>query len=155
MKMKNQKLKIGIVLSLFFTLILCGCPTADEEFVHDSNTIAQMMCRATKGGGSEFIADIFEFDKNEKPVLGEFTQEEVEGGYGIISFIVPATLKDEIDLKNVYLVANLSWDQFISPSLSGRHNILWDETTDEGGIYITVTSGVGTKRPYRVIGHYN
>ena len=149
--MKNQTSKIkitGIILSAFITLMLCSCGKADKEYEHDSNTISQMICRASHGS-SEFIGIIYEYDKNGKLVPGEITQDKVEGGYGIIVFDVSISLKDEVDLTNIYLVATLSWDQSITPSLSGRHDISGD------GIIITVKSGTGAIRQYRVKGEYN
>ena len=128
-------------------MLLGACAEADKEFVHDSNTISQMICKAVHGG-SEFRGEIYEYDRNGQEVTGEFTQQDVEGGYGIILFEVLQTLQDDVDLTNIYLVATLTWDQFITPSLSGRHDITGD------GIIITVKSGVGTTRQYRVRGYY-
>ena len=138
---------INKILILSTSLLLWACAEADKEFVHDSNTISQMICRAVHGE-SEFRGDIHEFDKNGREVTGDFTQQEVEGGYGIILFEVPKTLQENVDLTNIYLVATITWDQFITPSLSGRHDITGD------GIIITVKSGVGTTRSYRVKGEY-
>ena len=148
--MKDHKLKIktGIILSVFMTMMLWTCADADKEYVHDSNTISQMICKVVHGG-SEFIGEILEYDKNGGLVPGEFTQERVEGGYGIIIFEIPGTLEDEFDLTNVYLAATLSWDQIVTPMLSGRHDITGE------GIIITVTAGTGSKRQYRVRGYYN
>jgi len=139
--------KIGIILSLSMLITLWNCEEADKEFVHDSNTISQMICRASHGS-SEFRGTIYEFDKNENPVTGEFTQEQVEGGYGMIVFEISQSLQEDVDLSNIFLVATLSWDQSITPSLSGKHDITGD------GIIITVKSGVGTTRSYRVRGYY-
>jgi len=139
--------KIGIILGVSMTILLWNCAEADKEFVHDSNTISQMICRASHGS-SEFRGEIHEFDKEGNEVAGEFTQQEVEGGYGIILFEISQSLQDDVDLTNVYLVATLKWDQSITPSLSGRHDITGD------GIIITVKSGVGTTRQYRVRGYY-
>ena len=145
----NMKIvnKIGFTLSLFLTLTIWGCTEADEEFVHDSNLISQMICRASHGG-SEFIGEIHEYDKDGNLQTGEFTQADVEGGYGLILFEVSKSLEDEINLQNIYLVATLTWDQSITPTLSGRHDITGD------GIIITVKSGTGTTRQYRVRGYY-
>ena len=145
-KIVNQKSKM--ILIALMAMLLWSCAEAEKEYVHDSNTISQMICRASHGS-SEFIGTIYEYDKNGGAITGEFTQEQVEGGYGIIIFEVPSTMENEVDLTNIYLVANLSWDQFITPSLSGRHDITGD------GIIITVQSGTGSKRQYRVRGYYD
>ena len=138
---------INKIIILSMTIMLWACAEADKEFVHDSNTISQMICRAVHGG-SEFQGKIYEFYKDGQEVTGSFTQQEVEGGYGLILFEISKSLQDDIDLTRIYLVATLSWDQFITPSLSGRHDITGD------GIIITVKSGVGTTRQYRVRGYY-
>ncbi|MCL1933308.1 MAG: hypothetical protein FWF53_05820 [Candidatus Azobacteroides sp.] len=139
--------KTGFISGIFMMILLWSCDKADQEFVHDSNTISQMICKASHGS-SEFRGEIHEFDKNEKEVTGEFTQQDVEGGYGIILFEISKSLQDDVNLANIYLVATLTWDQSVTPSLSGRHDITGD------GIIITVESGVGTTRQYRVRGYY-
>ena len=141
--MKN----IGLILTASLAMLLCNCVEADKEFVHDSNTISQMICRASHGS-SEFRGEIHEFDKNGSEVSSGFTQKEIEGGYGIILFEISKSLQDDVNLSNIYLIATLTWDQSITPSLSGRHDITGD------GIIITVKSGVGTTRQYRVKGDY-
>ena len=139
---------INKILILSTLLISWACAETDKEFVHDSNTISQMICRA-EHGKTEFRGSIHEFTKDGREVEESFTQEEVEGGYGLILFEIPKSLETEIDLKNIYLIATLTWDQFITPTLSGRHDISGAE-----GIIITVKSGVGTTRQYRVRGYY-
>jgi len=162
--------KISIILSVFMTMMLSNCAKSDKEFVHDSNTISQIVCKASYGThgngsseGTEFRGVIYEYDKNEKLVAKdgklvtddgkdatgeEFTQQDVEGGYGRIIFEIPAPYMEIVDLSNIYLVATLDWDQFITPSLTGRHDITGD------GIIITVKSGVGTTRQYRIQGSF-
>lgn len=141
-------IKTGVILSVIMTMMLWNCAEADKEFVHDSNTIDRMICKATKDG-TEFAGTITEYDKDRNPVPAHsVTQQKVEGGYGIINIEIPERYKEEIDLENVYLVASLSWDQSITPSLSGTHDITGE------GIVVTVKSGVGTKRNYRIQGFY-
>ena len=143
LRMKNLKSKIVFL----FALLLCGCAESDKEFVHDSNTIAKIVCRATHDS-TPFEGVIYEYDRSETLVTDEFEQKDVEGGYGIVHIEIPERFVNEIDLQNVYLYAILSWDQSISPSLSGRHDITGE------GIVVTVRSGVGTKRNYRIMGFY-
>ena len=135
------------ILIISMTVLFWSCAEADEEFVHDSTIITQMICRA-QHGGTEFRATILEYDKNGNLITGEFTEKDVEGGYGRAIFEVSQSLEDEVDLTNVYVTATLSWDQFITPTLSGRHDITGD------GIVITVKSGTGTTRSYRIQGEY-
>ena len=139
--------KITFIMLISTTMTLWNCKKADPLFVHDSNTISQMICSA-RHGASEFRGSIFEYDKNETLITGEFTQTQIEGGYGIILFEVPETLQEDVDLSKIYLKATTTWDQMITPSLSGRHDITGD------GIIITVKSGVGTTRLYRIRGYY-
>lgn len=142
--------RIGmLIFSIAMAASLWSCADLNEEyvFVHDTNTISQMVCRASHSAG-EYRGEITEFNKNGEIVEGDFSQEDVEGGYGLILFELPKTLKDDVDLTSVYLIATVTYDEFISPSLSGRHDITGD------GIIITVKSGVGTTRQYRVRGYY-
>ena len=140
--------KAGVFLCVSMAVLLWACVKADKEFIHDSNTLSQMICKASHGA-SEFRGAISEFDQNGNPVTGEFTQQDVEGGFGQIIFEIPQLLKDDVDLTNIFLVATLTWDQLITPSLSGRHDITGD------GITITVTSGAGTTRQYMIRGIYH
>ena len=143
---KAYKIRLILVVAIMFALY--GCPKADEEFVHESNTISSIICRG-KVLGTEVEGIIHEFDKNGVEITGVFTQEEVEGGSGLIIFSVPAIWNDEIDLTSVMLMARLTWDQIITPSLMGRHDITGE------GIIISVKSGAGTIRQYRIRGEYN
>ena len=139
--------KTVILLSVAISLLMWNCTEADKEFVHDSNIIDKLICKATKDG-TEFTGVITEYDKNGDIVTYEFEQKDIEGGYGSVIFEIPDVYTNELDLENVYIVASVSWDQSITPSLSGRHDITGD------GIVITVKSGKGTKRNYRIRGYY-
>ena len=141
MKIINKIVLAAIMIAL------CGCPKADKEFVHESNVISGMVCRG-EVGGTEISGEIHEYDKNGVMMTGEFTQEDVEGGYGVIIFYIPNASRTQIDIENVLLMARLTWDQIITPSLIGRHNISGE------GIIITINSGAGTQRSYRVRGEY-
>jgi len=156
-RMKNEELRMKSLKSeivnlkskivILIAMMLWGCTESDKEFVHDSNTIAKLVCRATHDA-TPFEGIITEYDKSGTTAKDEFEQKDVEGGYGMINIEIPERFKDEIDLQNVYLYATLSWDQSIMPTLSGRHDITGD------GIVVTVISGVGTKRNYRIKGFY-
>lgn len=136
-----------------FTLIgisiLSSCAKKNEDyiFVHDNNLISQMVCKASHGS-SEFRGKIHEFNKDGELMEGVFTLEDVEGGYGLILFAISKSLEADVNLSNVYLQATLTYDEFITPSLSGRHDITGE------GIIIRVKSGIGTERHYRVRGYY-
>lgn len=142
--------KIGIlVLSISMAITLCNCADENDDyiFVHDTNTISQMICKASHSG-SEFRGEIYEYNKDGEMIEGTFTQQDIEGGYGLILFVISKSLENDVDLSNIYLAATVTYDEFITPSLSGRHDITGD------GIIITVKSGVGTTRQYRVRGYY-
>jgi hypothetical protein len=145
--MKTIKKTTLLIACLFMAASLWNCAKADPEFVHDTNTISQMVCR-TSPAGADYRGVIYEYDKEENLVTGAFTQQDVEGGYGLILFPISLSLKNDVDLSRVYLRATVTWDEIISPSLSGTHDITGD------GIMITVTSGVGTTRQYRIRGLY-
>jgi hypothetical protein len=136
-----------LIVSLAMTMVLWSCTEADPEFVHDTNTISQMVCRSSVGG-SDNLGTIYEYDKDGERVVGAFTQNDVEGGYGLILFPISMSLQNDVDLTNIYLRATVTYDEFIIPSLSGTHDITGD------GIIITVKSGIGTTRQYRVRGFY-
>jgi hypothetical protein len=144
---KIYKIAFGLLSVIVAALFFQGCSSPDDEFVHSTNTISQLVCTASHGS-SEYRGDIYEYNKSKELVTGTFTQEDVEGGYGIITFVIPASLKDDIDITSVYLTATLTYDEFITPTLSGKHDISGD------GIIITVKSGTGTTRQYRVRGYY-
>ena len=141
--------KIGVwMLSVFMlTTLLQSCAKADDEFVHRTNTISQMICKASHGSG-EFRGEIYEYNQNDELMSGEFTQEDIEGGYGLILFAIPKSLEEDVNLASVYLVATVTYDEFITPSLTGKHDITGE------GIIISVKSGVGTTRRYRFRGYY-
>ncbi len=61
----------------------------------------------------------------------------------------------DLDPEHCYLGASLTFDQIIRPGLGGIKNIC--NRNAEGvaqGIDITVTSGIGTVRPYKIIGYF-
>lgn len=141
--------KVGIcILSIFaISFLLQSCTKAEEEFVHTTNTISQMVCKASHTSG-EFLGTIYEYNAEGQQMSGSFTKEEIEGGYGVILFAIPKSLEKDFDLTKVYLIATVTYDEFITPSLSGRHDISGE------GIIIKVESGIGTTREYRVRGYY-
>ncbi|MDR1681289.1 MAG: hypothetical protein LBS12_05855 [Prevotellaceae bacterium] len=145
--MKTIKKTALLIGCLFMVVSLWNCAKADPEFIHPTNTISQMTCQAAHTAG-QFLGDIYEYNSNSELVTGAFTQADVEGGYGLIVFAIPLSQQNDIDLTRVYLKATVTWDEIITPSLSGRHNITGE------GIIITVTSGVGTTRQYRIRGSY-
>ncbi|MDE6449547.1 MAG: hypothetical protein K2L41_05645 [Muribaculaceae bacterium] len=122
--------------------------------MHTNNLISAMVCENGRTGDAKSITGkIYEYDKNGTLLEEGFTPEDAEGGSGVIVFIVTVDNRKNFDLTDVYLRATTTWDEFITPSLSGRHNILVDEEHPEGMV-IAVKSGIGTVRKYRIMGIY-
>ena len=47
----TYKIKTWILGILAMVVLTYSCAKADEEFVHRTNTISQMICKASHGGG--------------------------------------------------------------------------------------------------------
>lgn len=139
--------KVIVVLTLGTTLWSCSKENEEFIFVHDSNLIKGMICQQSHTGG-QFRAEIYEFNKDGQLMENGFTQEDIEGGYGLILFPISASLQNDIDLTSVYLKAEVTYDVMITPSLTGKKDISGD------GMIITVLSGERTKRQYRVRGFF-
>ncbi len=152
--MKIAKFNI-IAFALFLVTIgFSGCGKVDEDFVHTDNLISAMVCMNGRTNDALSIdGTIYEYDKDGQLLPADFTPEQAEGGSGVIVFIVSQHDREDFDLTRVYLRATLTWDEFITPSLSGLKDILVTEE-NPGGLEITVTSGVGTQRKYRIMGTY-
>ena len=99
-----------------------------------------------------YICTIYEYNKDGVLLDKNFTAEEAEGGSGVITFVVNLEQRESFDLSRVYLRATLTWDETITPSLSGLQNIDPDERPD--GIVVGVKSGVNKVRKYRIMGFY-
>ena len=56
----TYKIKTWILGILAMVVLTYSCAKADEEFVHRTNTISQMICKASHGGG-EFQGAIYEY----------------------------------------------------------------------------------------------
>lgn len=142
-------------LAAFFCLAASSCAEADHEFVHDSNLLKTVTIKTNPG--SEGIAGrIVEYDAAGQIVpAGQVTLESVEGGHGVVVFELSPTLRGVYDPEHCYLGASLTFDQIIRPGLGGIKNIT--NRNAEGvaqGIEVTVTSGIGTVRPYTIIGYF-
>lgn len=155
MSMKMIKYNIFVLFVFLMTFGFSGCTEADPEFVHTDNLISEMVCMAGRTNDSPTLTGkIYEYDKNGQLLEQGFTQEQAEGGSGVITFIVPAEDRKKFDLTSVFLRATLTWDEVITPSLTyKRHDILVTDENPEGMV-IAVTSGIGTVRKYRIMGIY-
>lgn len=152
--MKTLKFNIIAFLALVMAFGLSSCSDADPEFVHTDNLISAMVCMSGRTNDAPTLTGtIYEYDKNGELLEPGFKAEEAEGGSGVITFIVPLEYTKDFDLTSVYLRATLTWDEKITPTLIGRHDILVDDEHPDGMV-IAVTSGIGTVRKYRIMGIY-
>lgn len=131
-----------------------SCAEADEDFVHDNNLISVMRLSMTPSTDG-MAGVITEYNAAGEVVSGEaLTAKAVQGGYGTIEYILPRKFIGSYNLEDCYLTASLTYDETITPPLS-RHNITnRDAEGVAQGIEITVTSGIGTIRRYKVIGYF-
>lgn len=130
-----------------------GCAEADPEFVHTDNFISAMVCMNGRTNDAQSINGIiYEYNKDGALLDKDFTPEEAEGGSGVIIFVVKYDDREAFDLKRVYLRATVTWDEFITPSLSGLQNIDPEERPE--GLVVGVKSGVNKVRKYRIMGFY-
>lgn len=151
--MKILKSNIIALAIAIVTLGFCGCAEADPEFVHTDNLISAMVCmNGRTNDASSINGTIFEYDKDGVLLEKGFTAEEAEGGSGVITFVVSQEQREDFDLSHVYLRATLTWDESITPTLSGIQNI--DPVEKPEGIVVGVKSGVGKVRKYRILGYY-
>lgn len=151
--MKMFKYSISIIASLLILFGLQGCAEADPNYIHDDCFISQLIARGSRAG-TDFIGKITEYDKNGNELPEGFTKEEAMGGSGVITFIIAAEDAEEIDLTNCYLRATVTYDEYITPTMSGTHNILVSEENPEGKVFV-VRSGENSFRKYRVMGIYD
>lgn len=132
-------------------LLLGGCVQADPEFRHTDTMLNACYCVSKTYTTQQVAGTIYEFDKDGNEVYGDALNEKnVEGGYGLIIFNIPSSLKRYIDIKECKVNANTSLDQFVTPPLTGLKDISGD------GIIVCVEQrSAGTYRYYRIKGQYN
>lgn len=153
-----MKLIKSLLLSLSAVLLLgslSSCAEEGKEFEHDNNLIAQMYM-TLRPGGAGLSATIEEYDaQGELVPKNEVTLKRVEGGYGIVRFVIDPELKGEYNPEKCYLNSSLTFDEVIVPGLAGIKNIT--NRNAEGvaqGIDVVCRSGIGTVRPYKIIGYF-
>ena len=151
--MKKFKFNIIALALAIVTLGFVGCSEADPEFVHTDNFISAMVCMNGRTAvASSINGVIYEYDKDGNLLDKNFTAEQAEGGSGVVMFIVSQEEREDFDLTKVYLRATLTWDESITPTLSGLQNI--DPVERPEGLVVGVKSGVGKVRKYRIMGVY-
>lgn len=143
---------VGLLASASFT----ACESPDKEFEHNNNLIAWMqLCLRAGAQGLPGVIEEYDAQGNLVPT-DEVTVERVQGGYGIIKFVLDLDYKGEYDPEHCYLNTSLTFDEVLKPGLAGIKNIT--NRNAEGvaqGIKFTVHSGIGTTREYTVIGYFD
>ena len=154
-----MKLIKSILLTLAAVLTLgnlTSCQEPDKEFEHTNNLIGNMVM-TLKAGGAGISGVIKEYNaQGELVPPSEVTVESVAGGHGEVLFVLSLDLKGEYNPEHCYLGASLTFDQIIKPGLAGIKNITNrdPETGVARGIEIECCPGVGSPRPYKVIGYF-
>ncbi|MCH5215730.1 MAG: hypothetical protein J1F10_02215 [Muribaculaceae bacterium] len=152
-----------------------SCKSPDADYVHTRNTISSIqITMAPKVQGISGIIE--EYCKGDNPENGDkpvnlkevldedgnvveykelvygvdYTQEQIEGGFGIVRFeLTPAQWK-LYDVTNVFITSSLDLDVICEEGFVGRHDLTYDPENNKYGKTFTMRSGVGTKRQYRI-----
>lgn len=150
----------SILLTVAVVLTFGACQSPDKEFEHTNNIIGNMLMALNANAiktGSGIKGVIREYNAaGELVPASEVTVESVAGGHGEILFVLDLDLKGEYDPEHCYLGASLTFDQIIKPGLGGIKNITNrdPETGIARGLDFECCPGVGTPRPYKVIGYF-
>ena len=153
--MKLFKYIAASAIAAFFCLAISSCAETGSEFEHDSNLLKTVSIK-TNPGADGIAGEIIEYDAQGQVVpADQVTLESVAGGHGVVLFELSPLLRGVYDPERCYLGASLTFDQIIRPGLNGIKNITnRDAAGVAQGIDITVTSGIGTVRPYKIIGYF-
>lgn len=176
-KVKTMKY-INSIFALLSVIVVSAfmqsCQKTDPDFVHDRNTISSIQITMNpKVVGIPGIIE--EYCKGDDPELGakpvnlkevinsdgkveyqeleygvDYTQEQIEGGFGIVRFeLTPAQWKS-YDITRVFITSSLDFDVICEEGFVGRHDLTYEPDSLKFGKEFTIHSGVGTKRKYRL-----
>ncbi len=136
-------------------LSLTACQEADKDFEHDNNLLSDVRIK-TNTGAEGMPGQIIEYNAAGEVVPPEsVTVKSVEGGHGVVLFELDPSLRGVYDPEHCYLGASLTFDEIITPGLAGIKNIVnRDANGVAQGIDVVVRSGIGTTRPYKIIGYF-
>lgn len=112
-------------------MLAVSCLKADEEFLHDDNTISSILLLPAESTVSTTIS-------------GEINQET-----GEILFSIPKNLRSSIDITKVKVRATVSYDVVITPSLSGIKDL-----SEAYPITVTATQ-TGNSKAYTLRAFYS
>lgn len=151
-----------------------SCKSADPDFVHTRNTITSInISMSPKVQGVSGIIE--EYCKGDDPELGsqpvnliktvkedgtveykelvygvDYTQEQIEGGFGIVRFELTDAQWKLYDVSKVFITSSLDFDVICEEGFVGRHDLTYEPDSLKFGKIFTMRSGVGTKRKYRL-----
>lgn len=153
--MKLLKYIAASAVVAFFSLSVGSCAEQGHEYEHD-DTLLKTVTIKTNPTADGKAGQIIEYNAAGEVVPADkLTLKAVEGGHGVVIFELSPTLRGIYDPEHCYLGASLTFDQIVRPGLGGIKNIT--NRNAEGvaqGIDVTVTSGIGTVRPYKIIGYF-
>ena len=112
-------------------LLSYSCQKPDSEFLHDDNTISEIVLQPAMSTVSTTI-------------FGTIDQET-----GEILFAIPKNLRSQIDITQVKVRATVKYDVKITPSLSGIKNL-----EEEYPITVTATQ-TGESKSYTLRAYYS
>ena len=120
-----------ILIAASMSMLAVSCLKADEEFLHDDNTISSILLLPAESTVSTTIS-------------GEINQET-----GEILFSIPKNLRSSIDITKVKVRATVSYDVVITPSLSGIKDL-----SEAYPITVTATQ-TGNSKAYTLRAFYS
>lgn len=122
---------LSVLAAAALALFSAGsCAEPDEEFIHTDSRILSIEIQPAGGGAG--IAG----------VIDETTGE--------IFFPIPKASREKFDVTRLVVRAEVEYDTFISPSLTG----LKDLSSRDNPFTITVTAGNGNYRTYTLWAFY-
>ncbi len=99
--MKIYKLILVSFLAIM-TFIPYSCQKEDERYIHTDTTISSIYIRNEVGGA--YVEGTFQGDNE-------------------IVFQIPLAKKEELDISNILIYANIPVSSSVSPGFAGRHDL--------------------------------
>lgn len=118
------------MLAVLAASMLASCAKPDAEFVHDDATISAIVIRPATGTSSLSVSGV------------------IDNETGEIVFTVPKEKRREIDISYVKVRANVGYDAYVTPVLTGIKDL-------SSPMKITVTAKMtGTSKDYTLYAQY-
>jgi len=99
--MKIYKLMLVSFLAIM-TLVPYSCQKEDERYIHTDTTISSIYVRNEVGGA--------------------YVEGKFQGSNEII-FEIPLAKKEDLDISNILIYANIPVSASVSPGFAGRHDL--------------------------------